>query len=291
MLTNFKSFLDALVVESLHPELQSIVTSKGTPYGKSKQRELSAKIRDLSTRGEATGIEGNMPKGSSRAYIAHADPHNVVIDGQPTKMKTGLKVAIRSTLDKFHDSKEHDGMYLGHLQNEAEGGDHWANTTYRILRHHDGNQFQTNTDSGIFPPLIDHDYEGHEWSHVGHVGNISQAAFKKLTKTESHPEGITHGEFHAALMRHWDRSHGKYWERSETHEARLNHVEEHPLVQRFLDHQGNTNTPPHDYRQLKNLGIWTHPITGEGHIVARDHGYSDNVMKAYGQARTRKWKR
>lgn len=28
-----------------------------------------------------------------------------------------------------------------------------------------------------------------------------------------------------------------------------------------------------------------HPVTGEQHIVARDHGYNEEVMKAYKEAR------
>jgi hypothetical protein len=35
------------------------------------------------------------------------------------------------------------------------------------------------------------------------------------------------------------------------------------------------------------MGIWSHPHTGEQHIVARDHGFSENVMKAYKEARNR----
>jgi len=33
------------------------------------------------------------------------------------------------------------------------------------------------------------------------------------------------------------------------------------------------------------MGTWTHPHTGEQHIVARDHGYSHEVMGAYKAAR------
>ena len=43
--------------------------------------------------------------------------------------------------------------------------------------------------------------------------------------------------------------------------------------------------PPHDYRQMGNMGVWTHPHTVEQHIVARDHGFSANVMEAYSEAR------
>jgi len=48
--------------------------------------------------------------------------------------------------------------------------------------------------------------------------------------------------------------------------------------------------PPHDYGNIKNLGAWTHPGTGQKHIVARDHGFSENVMKAYRRANEKKYK-
>jgi microcompartment protein CcmL/EutN len=57
---NFKEFLDNLIIENLHPELQSIVTSSNA----NKQAALSKKIKELSSKGESTGIEGNMPQGS-----------------------------------------------------------------------------------------------------------------------------------------------------------------------------------------------------------------------------------
>ena len=37
--------------------------------------------------------------------------------------------------------------------------------------------------------------------------------------------------------------------------------------------------------QIKNLGVFEHPVTGEAHIVARDHGYGTDVMHAYSMAR------
>lgn len=288
MIYGFKSFLDSIIVESLHPELKSIVTSK-TGYGASKQAQLTKKIRELTGRGESTGIEGNMPKGSSRAYLAHAEPHEIEIDGKPAKMKTGIKVAIRSPLDRHHDSSIYDNMSLGHLQNEAEGGDHFTNSQYRMLSHDTGNKFRSNEERGIFPPLVEHDHHGHEWSHVGHVNDVSGIGFRGATKCESHPGGITHRDFCETLERAWNKDHGKYWERTPEHESKLNKVEEHPLVQKFLDHQRSTYSPPHDYSQIKNLGTWTHPLTGEKHIVARDHGFSETVKDAYQNAFRKKY--
>lgn len=285
MITRFKDFLENLVAEELHPELHSIVS--GGETGVSKQTRIANKVKELSSRGEKTGIEGNMPKGSSRAYLQHDTGHKITLDGKPAIIPVGTKVAIRSALDKHHKKHEFDGHSLGELQNRAEGGDHWVNQQYRTLTHHEGDHFKTN-EHGIFPPLIDHDHEGHQWSKVGHAKDINAGDFKNLTKTESHPEGITHKDFTRALNRFHEQNNGKYWGGNKQSEAHLDHVSEHPLVQKFMDYHGNTGHPTYDYQQIKNLGVWHHP-DGSKHIVARDHGFDTDVAKAYQKARKSKF--
>ena len=280
MIYSIKELIQNLIVESLHPELKGVVQSLPV-YGKSKQALLSAKIRELSNRGEQTGIEGNMPKGSSRAYLPHKDPEKITIDGKPAEMRTGTKVAIRATLDRYHKGD----MSLGAKQNEAEGGDGFVNRHYRVLSEDRRGEFKSNDDYGIFPPLLDHDHDNHQWSHVGHADKISRKRFRELTRTEDFPKGISHDEFCSVLERRWNQNHGKHWNRSEKIEKQMDALEEHPLVQKFMDHQGNTHTPPHDYRQMGNLGEWKHPVTGQSYVVARDHGFSNEVMKAYSEAR------
>lgn len=279
MTISFKEFLDSVIVENLHPELQHVITSSNS--NTSKQTLLSKKIKELSTRGESTGIEGNMPKGSSRAYLQHAEDHHTIIDGKPATIKTGTKVAIRASLDKYHNHKGHDGLGLGQLQNKAEGGDHWVNSNYRILKKHDDkNEYSSNKESGIFPPLVDHDHEKHHWTHVGHSRDIKPGEFQKLTKTASHKKGITHKDFCESMERFHHKNNGRYWAGSASTESHLDDVDKHPLVQKFQDYHGNTGHPPHDYRQLKNMGVFEHP-DGSHHIVARDHGFDTDVAKAY----------
>jgi hypothetical protein len=279
-----RDFLNSILLESLHPELQAIAAASHTPAA--KQTMLAKKIRELSARGESTGIEGNMPKGTSRAYLKHQAAHPIKVDGQDTSIPTGTKVAIRCTLDKHHD-KEYFGGNLGNMQNEAENGDGHANYHYRVLTETRRGEYETN-EAGIFPPLIDHDYENHGWSHVGHASNITRGEFPKLTKAEGYPKGITHGEFCETLERFHNRNNGRHWKESDEREAHLDHIEQHPLVQKFIDYHGNYAAPPHDYRQIANLGKWKHPITGEHHIVARDAGFSSNVAEAYMKARLKR---
>lgn len=291
MITNFKTFMQHLIIENLHPELQHIVKSVNKNYAKSKQVEIAKKIKDLTSRGEKTGIEGNMPKGSSRAYLQHEDTHDAIVDGKPEKLKTGTKVAIKSALDPYHKKHYYEDHSLGALQNKAEGGDHWVNKNYRILsKDHETGHYHSNKDSGIFPPLIDHDHEHNEWTHVGHARDIKKDEFQNLTKTESHPKGITHREFAGALVRQYDRNNGKHWNNHPNDEKRLDHIDEHPLVQKFHDYHNNTGHPPHDLTQLKNMGIYEHP-DGSKHIVARDHGFDSDVAKAYSDAKRNKYAR
>lgn len=280
MIASFKDFMNNIIVENLHPELQDVVNSANTR--KTKQSQIAAKIKELTSRGESTGIEGNMPKGSSRAYMKHEAPHNIEVDGAPTTMRTGTKVAIKSPIEHFHSPHNFDDMSLGQLQNHAENGDHWINSSYRVLKHEEGNKFTSNHDSGIFPPLVNHDDLNHHWSHVGHVDNVSKSDFKKLTKTKEFPQGLEHGQFMASMKRFHERNHGKYWEG--TNEKEIDKWDKHPLVQKFQDYHGNTGHPPYDLGQVKNMGVWTHPVDGTKHIVARDHGYSTTVSEAYQNA-------
>jgi hypothetical protein len=274
------------LTENLHPELDSIVKSK-LP---NKQTLIAKKIRDLSSRGENTGIEGNMPKGSSRAYLKENQNHHTVIDGKPAAFKVGTKVSIRAALDKHHDHDSHDGMSLGQLQNKAEGGDHLVNHHYRILTKNDDGSYKSNKDKGIFPPLVDHDHENHNWTRIGHCRDIKAGEFNKLTKCDTHPKGISHKDFCDSLERFHNKNNGRYWKQSDSVEKHLDHVSEHPLVQKFMDYHGDFAAPPHDYRQKKNMGVFEHP-DGSAHIVARDHGFDHEVSEAYRKARINSSKR
>ncbi len=285
---SFKDFLNGnIIVEELHKELQDIVHNHPSTE-KSKQRLLSKKIKELSDRGEKTGIEGNMPKGSSRAYMKHTDKHEIDLDGQKHHLSTGTKVAIKSELDVHHIKENYGDKNLGQLQNEAENGDRYVNEHYRILRKDQDGKFHSNKEQGIFPPLISHDEKNHEYAHIGHVRDFKSKEFESLTKTETHPKGISHGDFYDALRRNYDKNNGKYWKREPTIESHLDHVEKHPLVQKFIDHQETTGFPPHDFIQKRNLGVFEHP-DGTKHIVARDHGFDAKVMDAYAEARKRRY--
>jgi hypothetical protein len=206
-----------------------------------------------------------------------------MLDGQPSQIKTGIKVSIHNPLDKFHLRGGKDRVPLGNMQNEVEGGDHFMNSEYRILVHKGGNEYESNKEKGIFPPLIDHDHDRHEWSHVGHIRNLKPSEFRQLTKTPEHPTGITHGDVHSVLYRDWSRRHGR-WHDSAGDNERLDKLEEHPFVQKALDFHRNYDFPPHDLQQRSNWGVFEHP-DGSRHPIIRDSGFNQDVMHAYRDAR------
>lgn len=279
-----REFLEGIVLEELHPELRTIAASE---TGR-KQDQIARKIKELTTRGEATGIEGNMPKGSSRAYLKLSDPENVTIDGTPTTMKTGMKIAIRHMLDPHHDAKKHEGLYLGAMQMKAENGDYFINDHYRTLTQNPDGSYRTNEDTGILPPLISHDEQGHQWSHVGHVDDVTPKSFKELTKTPEFPNGVSHDAFMSAIKKDFYMNQGRYYPGDENTENYLTDlIKHHPVVQKFADFHSTTGNHPDDLAQIRNLGVWTHPVTGKQSIVARDTGFTPEVAKAYSDVRAK----
>lgn len=273
----------SLFTEELHPELQKIVQAPSTLHGTPKQTRISKKIRELSLRGEETGIEGNMPKGSSRAYIQHKEELPINVDGKIYHVKTGTKIAIRHPLDKHFDREKWGHASHGHMHNNHENNDSFVDREYRILTENDDGSYSHNP-SGIFPPKFDHDYDNDEWSHIGHAENINNKKFKELTKNEDYPNGIEHKHFLGALIRSFDNIHGKYHPDTPENEKKLDHAENHPLTQSFLDHQNTYSASPHDYN-IRNMGAFK--VGNKEHIVARDHGFGNDVMRAYADSRKR----
>ena len=279
---SFTKFIGTLLIESLHPEIAEIIHNPSRSG--SKTTLITKKIKELSERGEDSGLESNMPKGSSRVYLPHSEEENVILDGKPAKIKSGTKVSIKASLDRFHNINNFDNRTLGELQNEAEGGDWLINDHYRILRKDDDDNFVSNKEQGIFPPLFDHDDRNHQWSHVGHIKSIKKPEFNRHTKTDEFPKGISHNDFINVMNRFHERNNGKYWEKDKSVESKLDKIENHPLVQKFMDFHGNFGHPTYDYQQIKNMGVFEHP-DGSKHIVARDHGFNTKVMDAYAKAR------
>ena len=284
MIINFNEFLRTIIVENLHPELQDIINKKAINDDTKLKKitQIAAKTMELKKRGEKTGIEGNMPRGSSRAYLKHQEPHDAIVDGKATKLKMGTKIAIDSSLDDHHLKENFDDKSLGEMQNDAEMGDETVNSKYRILTKDSGNpnNYTSNKQRGIFPPLFNYDNGNSQWANVGHADDITKDKFNKLTVTKEFPNGISHSSFCDVLDRNYNRQKGNYWPTIPTTEKYLDDLESHPLVKKFKDYHDEHKHPAFDYRQISNMGVWKHP-DGSEHIVARDHGFSTRVSDAY----------
>lgn len=270
----YRHQFQVVLLEEVHPELQEILDSDIHKHY--KFNTFTKKIRDMVKNGQDTGLTDDKPKkGSSRAVLFHKDPHQLTIDGVETSMPTVLKVAFSGTLDKH---LPHGEQLLGEAQNQHEASLRYP---FSILQHDHGNEWHTN-EHGFLPPMIDFDPEG-KWNHVAKVEPINAKDFRTATTNEDFPKGISHAEFHDALLHHFNVAHGDH-SYSTQNDEKLACLQQHPLVEKALDMCLNTDTHPGDFHKA-NMGLWTHPVTGEKHVVASDAGFSKNVMRLYNKAR------
>lgn len=197
-------------------------------------------------------------KGSSRAVLYAKNDHVAMVDGKSATMKGVVKMA--------HD--DHYDVKVGQDQNKVE-------SSAKIQKHavlvRDGKGgFKTNK-NGVVPPVFKHG-NNHTFIHAGHADDVSHQEFRRLTKTKSHPDGI-------ALDQLDDASHPT----RKVYKA-TDKIHQHPLVKAFKKFRKETGIS--DFHP-GNFGAWTHPHTGEKHIVIRDAGYDSGVAKkhyGHGQA-------
>jgi hypothetical protein len=279
MKITFKQLVEShygVLTEELHQELKDVLnapeTDRSGTSGKLYQRKLtnfSAKVKDLSKRGEDTGLEGGTPKrGSSRAVYFPTEPKHITIDGAPAQQHTAVKVAFAGALDK-HTGDSH---LLGEHQNIIES-DHFTRDNHSMLRHTNDHHYEYNPD-GVTAPVLDHHEDGH-WLEMAHADKLTGKKFTELTKTESHPKGLKFDHFHEALKNDHAAAHGEH-SGTDDHD----HLREHPLYQNTQDFIYNTGNHPVDLR-LQSMGVWRHPVTGKEHPVIRDYGYSNDIAKLY----------
>ena len=269
----FKQFVSTLT-EELHPELKKIANAD-IPIDQ-KNSAFAKKVKQLGAASEDTGLTGTKHSGSSRVYFPHKEEHEIDLDGQKVKIKVGTKFAKRFALDKHTGDDE----LLGQAQNRAE---HNASVHHALYSEDSEGKLTTNPHGCIAPVIHAHDHYDHITS--AHCDKFSAKEFHEISKTKEHPKGIKFGEMQEALMRHHDRSNGKYHKDGyKTTDSRLDEVEDHPIFQKFQAHQDDTGHHPGDIRPA-NMGMITHPITGERHAVLTDAGYDSNVAESYINAR------
>jgi hypothetical protein len=264
--------LDNALNEEIHPD---IMNAAGGDYGRSRLNNVTKVARNLIKQGTDTGLLDDKPKkGSSRAVFFPKDDVEAKVDGVQTKIPHVMKIAFHGKLDSY--TKDNQGL-LGESQNDHEIA---ISHHYSMLRPTGQGEYETNHE-GFMPPLLDH-HETGSWMTVGKVSKLGSGDFRNLTKTKEFPKGISHADFYDAVNHHWHQSNGEnYW--GGTDEKNEKNFE-HPLVQRALNFSLDTDTNPGDFVK-SNMGVWTHPVTGEKHIVTSDAGFSRNVARRYMKAR------
>lgn len=288
-----KQLLEELMAEhNLHPEIMAAV--KDIKNLGSKSQNIDSIVEYLHKKGIDPGFRTDIPRpeGSSRgALLLHEnDTEKVNIDGQEVNMPSVIKYVKAAKLDAPHMIRLKNTESLGTMQNRFENGEldyatgRESNDKYRVLSH-DGKGNYTTNEFGLFPPLLDHDKKNHQWSQVGFAPRMTRQTFMELTKTPEFPNGISHSSLMDTISRAWHRDRGSYYKGNSNEESLLDDTERHPLVQSLIRHQIETGTPPHDYSQLENWGMWEHPVTKKKHPVIVDHGFSEDVQRAYKEAR------
>lgn len=272
--------------EELHKEIQGILNEPendresrpGAKLAQDKFNRVTKKVRELSKRGEDTGLQDGKPKkGSSRAVFFPSEHKEITVDGKTAKHPTVVKVAFHGTLDPHTG----DSRLLGEHQNEVEADNYHQREHSTLIPNHDGSY--THNPHGILAPVLDH-HPDHHWIEMSHVDNMSGSKFTQLTKTPEHPKGLKHAEFKRALENDWDAAHGRH-----SGEDGLDHVRSHPFYEAVQDHMYSSDMQPHDL-DLRNMGSWKHPVTGKEQPVIRDYGFNKNIAKLYTQARKNKYK-
>jgi len=264
------------------------------------------KLRDLQKKeGDISPLYGDIYEGSSRAYVGIKDPHKYILDEKPVSSPTGLKFVKRPD-PEIHDAMERLKKYgvlkyhsLGQMQNKAENGKEELFGKYRVITKNRDGSYSSNP-NGLLPPLYEHDDAQHLWSHVGEsrplknreLSDITRSPelpeFKRLTKHELYPEGISLDDLSSALTyahKKRNKEEHNYFE-LRNRNVYDDLLENHPFIKALDEFHEHTKTPPHDLSQQANWGVWRHPTTGKNHLVVVDHGFSPEAKKVY----THLWK-
>jgi hypothetical protein len=191
-------------------------------------------------------------KGSSRAVLYAKNDHVAMVDGKSATMKGIVKMA--------HD--DHHPIHVGQDQNRVEASAKIQKHA-TLVRDKKGG-FKTNP-NGVVPPVFKHG-NNHTFIHAGHADDVSHQEVRRLTKTKALPDGLSFDQLD-------DASHPKRRAYKATDK-----IYQHPLVKalkKFRKDTGIGDLHP------GNFGAWTHPHTGEKHLVLRDAGFDHSVAKKH----------
>jgi hypothetical protein len=216
------------------------------------------------TKGSGLQPDQTPSKGSSRAVLHVKNDHQAVVDGRPTALKGVVKMAHDGHIAR---GGSNEGKLTGQIQNKVEASKKIQKFATLVRDGSGKGHFKTNP-HGVVPPVFAHGND-HAFIHIGHADSITHAEFSKLTVTKNHPDGLDLG-----YMRHMtDPKLDKY------DKQRFKHEMTHPLVKKFAAFRKATGVSD---MHTSNFGVWTHPHTGEKHVVLRDAGFDPSVAKHYG---------
>ncbi len=273
-----------ILSEEIHHRIKDILDSSAMSVD-GKLSAITREARKLIAEGKSTGFENDKPlKGSSRAVFFPTDHKPIELDGQRVMVPTAVKIAFPGQLDRYTG---HHSL-LGEEQNRME--EHTDHAVIRPIHGHANirvpgieGRFETNP-NGVTVPVL----SSHPDSHYLEMGRASNYNAKDLREYTKHPDfkkGISHQEIKNALEYHHAISNGRslsyYQDRDKDHHEKIS---DHPHVENMLNAMHDIGIHPADLTP-RNMGIWTHPLTGTKHPVMIDYGFSTELGKLYQKAR------
>lgn len=272
-------YSNSFIMEKVHQEIKDIMDNVDIPVSR-KLSAISTKTKSLIKSGQNTGMESDKAtKGSCRAVFFPKEHKEITVDGIKTKTPTAVKIAFAGTLDKHHG----ESTTLGEDQNAMES-DHYVNRTYGILHHADGNYHSSHDDSGgVLSPVFETHPEHHHLE-MGRVDKCDAKSIADATKTKEFPKGLKHDEIYSAMMHEHEMAHGQGKHYTEEHNDKMDNIKQHPWVNHAISMMHETGMHPGDMNK-RNMGIYTHPVTGKKHLAIIDYGFGSDIAKKYQKGR------
>ena len=274
----------AIIVEAVHPEIQDIMDSDKIPH-KQKLLKIATKTKELIKSGKDTGMESDKPvKGSSRAVFFPKETKPITVDGVKTSTPTAVKIPFHSKLDDKHKEE----TTLGQDQTALES-DHYINHTYGVLHNHgtnDNYKSSTHESGGVLAPVLATHPDNH-YLEMGRVSKFNAKDFSEATKTPDYPKGISFTDAQTAMMHSHSMAHGQGSRLNGKSEEHNEKISNHPWVDHAISMMHDSGMHPADVAP-RNMGIYTHPVTGKKHGVMIDYGFSNDIAKKYRKAKMAK---
>lgn len=262
--------------EAIHDELKGVLNDENSP-SREKLGKFLKTTRNLLAKGTETGLQDSKPKkGSSRAVFFSKEHAPVTIDGHETSMPTVHKIAFPGALDKYRPGKP----LLGEMQNRFEA-DHFFQQHHAMLSPtYKKGHFETNP-RGVLAPVIDH-HEDHHHLEMGRIEPLTAKNLAETTKNQDFPKGLKLKHIQEATQHEYDQAYGRGYGSDISPEAE--EAKKHPFVENLIDYIHSSGSHPGDYN-ARNMGIWTHPVTGTRHPVISDYGFNKEIGEEYNVAR------